>query len=128
MKLWKLLMNIIYGLLKMQLKHCKQNIKDERLVQLAILVLLVFMILKIIQEKGTNRSQFVRGMVDKYTWRDVGSSYLLSELNAAYLSVQFDYADEIYQNRMNTWNRYYQNLSNLMTDEFIELPFIPSDI
>lgn len=83
---------------------------------------------EVIQEKGTNRSQFVRGMVDKYTWRDVGSSYLLSELNAAYLSVQFDYADEIYQNRMNTWNRYYQNLSNLMTDEFIELPFIPSDI
>src|SRR5699024_12615423 len=67
-------------------------------------------------------------LVDKYTRRDVGSSYLLSELNAAYLSVQFDYADEIYQNRMNTWNRYYQNLSNLMTDEFIELPFIPSDI
>src|SRR5699024_776560 len=52
----------------------------------------------------------------------------LSELNAAYLSVQFDYSDKIYQNRMDTWNRYYQNLSNLMTDEFIELPFIPSDI
>src|SRR5699024_10391854 len=43
-------------------------------------------------------------------------------------SVQFDYSDKIYQNRMDTWNRYYQNLSNLMTDEFIELPFIPSDI
>src|SRR5699024_4769326 len=62
---------------------------------------------EIIQEKGTNRSQFVRGMIDKYTWRDIGSSYLLSELNAAYLSVQFDYSDKIYQNRMDTWNRYY---------------------
>lgn len=83
---------------------------------------------EIIQEKGTNRSQFVRGMVDKYTWRDLGSSYLLSELNAAYLSVQFDYADKIYNNRMKTWERYYQNLKILMKNEFIELPTIPNDV
>lgn len=80
---------------------------------------------EIIQEKGTNRSQFVRGMVDKYTWRDLGSSYLLSEINAAYLSVQFDYADKIYLNRMETWNRYYQGLEGLMKQDLIELPFIP---
>jgi len=83
---------------------------------------------EIIQEKGTNRSQFVRGMVDKYTWRDLGSSYLLSELNAAYLSVQFDYADKIYNNRMKTWERYYQNLKILMKNEFIELPTVPNDV
>lgn len=83
---------------------------------------------EIIQEKGTNRSQFVKGMVDKYTWRDLGSSYLLSELNAAYLSVQFDYADKIYNNRMKTWNKYYQDLEVLMKNGFIELPFIPDDV
>ena len=83
---------------------------------------------EIIQEKGTNRSQFVKGMVDKYTWRDLGSSYLLSELNAAYLSVQFDYADKIYNNRMKTWERYYQNLKILMKNEFIELPTVPNDV
>ncbi|WP_337970564.1 DegT/DnrJ/EryC1/StrS family aminotransferase, partial [Virgibacillus salexigens] len=54
---------------------------------------------EMIQEKGTNRSRFIRGEIDKYTWRDVGSSYLLSELNAAYLSVQFQHANEINQNR-----------------------------
>lgn len=82
---------------------------------------------EIIQEKGTNRSQFVKGMVDKYTWRDIGSSYLLSELNAAYLSVQLNYADKIYNSRMKTWDRYHEGLKQLMDAGKIELPFIPED-
>jgi len=82
---------------------------------------------EIIQEKGTNRSQFVRGMVDKYTWRDIGSSYLLSELNAAYLSVQLNHANTIYDNRMATWTRYHDGLKTLLYEGKIELPFIPED-
>lgn len=82
---------------------------------------------EIIQEKGTNRSQFVRGMVDKYTWRDIGSSYLLSELNAAYLSVQLEYADKIYANRMRTWTRYDAGLQPLEEKGLLELPYIPDE-
>lgn len=82
---------------------------------------------EIIQEKGTNRSQFVRGMVDKYTWRDLGSSYLMSELNAAYLSVQLDHANEIYANRMTAWDSYYHALKPLLSQGQIELPIIPND-
>lgn len=82
---------------------------------------------EIIQEKGTNRSQFIKGMIDKYTWRDIGSSFLLSEINAAYLSVQLDNANKIYNNRMQTWNKYFQNLKPLMEKELIELPFIPNE-
>lgn len=83
---------------------------------------------EIIQEKGTNRSQFFRGMVDKYTWQDLGSSYLLSEINAAYLSVQLDSANKIFDNRMETWNYYYKALKPLMEKDFLELPFIPTHI
>ena len=83
---------------------------------------------EIIQEKGTNRSQFIRGMVDKYTWHDLGSSYLLSEINAAYLSIQLDYASQIFNNRMETWNNYYNSLKPLMEKELLELPFIPTNI
>lgn len=82
---------------------------------------------EIIQEKGTNRSQFIKGMVDKYTWRDIGSSYLLSELNAAYLSVQLNHAGKIYNNRMKAWVRYHEGLKPLMEEEKLELPFIPKD-
>jgi len=80
---------------------------------------------EIIQEKGTNRSQFIKGMVDKYTWRDIGSSFLLSELNAAYLSVQLDQADKIYHNRMQTWARYHDGLNSLMEEGKLDLPTIP---
>lgn len=82
---------------------------------------------EILQEKGTDRSLFMQGMVDKYTWRDVGSSYLLSELNAAYLSVQLAHADEINENRLNTWNQYYDGLQSLMDSGHIELPYVPKD-
>ncbi len=82
---------------------------------------------EILQEKGTNRSQFIRGQVDKYTWRDVGSSYLLSELNAAYLSVQLDHAEQINEQRLARWEDYNQALKPLMEDGKIVLPHIPDE-
>lgn len=82
---------------------------------------------EIVREKGTNRSQFFRGEIDKYTWVDAGSSYLPSELNAAYLWAQLENADRIYQNRMETWNKYYALLEELRDKGCIELPVIPED-
>ena len=80
---------------------------------------------EILREKGTNRSKFFRGQVDKYTWVDFGDSYLPSELNAAYLWAQLCAADEINENRMENWNRYYQELKELEDAGKIELPVIP---
>lgn len=82
---------------------------------------------EIIREKGTNRSKFFRGQIDKYTWVNAGSSYLPSELNAAYLWAQLERAEEIYNDRMNTWNCYYENLKGLAEEGKIELPYIPKD-
>ncbi|WP_077301844.1 dTDP-4-amino-4,6-dideoxygalactose transaminase [Virgibacillus pantothenticus] len=82
---------------------------------------------EIIQEKGTNRSQFIRGEVDKYTWRDVGSSYVLSELNAAYLFVQLNHAREITADRLTSWNLYDKELKQLQSINAIELPVIPKN-
>ncbi len=80
---------------------------------------------EIIREKGTNRSKFFRGLVDKYTWVDEGSSFLPSDMNAAYLWAQLEVADEILANRMNTWNTYNEGLKDLEEKGFIERPFIP---
>lgn len=80
---------------------------------------------EIIREKGTNRSKFFRGEIDKYTWVEAGSSYLPSELNAAYLWAQLELADEIYDNRMNTWNTYHELLSPLRAQGLLDLPVIP---
>ncbi len=80
---------------------------------------------EILREKGTNRSQFWRGKIDKYTWVDHGSSYLPSELNAAYLSAQLEHADEILADRMRSWNRYYEKLGELAADGLISLPVVP---
>ncbi len=80
---------------------------------------------EILREKGTNRSQFWRGKVDKYTWVDHGSSYLPSELNAAYLSAQLEHADEINEDRLRSWHRYNEKLSGLAGDSVISLPVIP---
>ena len=80
---------------------------------------------EILREKGTNRSQFFRGMVDKYTWIDYGSSYLPSELNAAYLYGQLEIADEINNARLHAWSMYRSALSPLADAGRIELPFIP---
>ena len=80
---------------------------------------------EIIREKGTNRSKFFRGEIDKYTWVEAGSSYLPSDMNAAYLWAQLEVADQIYDNRMSTWNRYLHGLSDLAEAGRIDLPFIP---
>ena len=80
---------------------------------------------EIIREKGTDRSKFFRGQVDKYTWVNYGSSYLPSDMNAAYLYAQLEMADEINDARLACWNRYYENLSPLAEAGHIELPTVP---
>ncbi|MCF2642427.1 dTDP-4-amino-4,6-dideoxygalactose transaminase [Roseburia hominis] len=82
---------------------------------------------EIIREKGTNRAQYFRGEIDKYSWVDEGSSYLPSELNAAYLLPQLEIADEINNKRLHLWNLYYEELKDLEKSERIELPFIPKE-
>lgn len=81
---------------------------------------------EILREKGTNRSKFFRGQVDKYTWVDFGDSYLPSELNAAYLYAQLLQADEINETRLERWSTYYRELTSLQDEEKIELPSIPN--
>ena len=80
---------------------------------------------EIIREKGTNRSQFFKGLVDKYTWVDLGSSYLMNEISAAYLWGNLEKADEINQSRLDIWKMYYDGLKQLEDKKFIELPKIP---
>lgn len=82
---------------------------------------------EIVREKGTNRSRFFRGQVDKYTWVDVGSSYLPSDLNAAYLFAQFEEAERINEDRLRSWRLYYERLSGLAHRGRIELPVVPGD-
>ncbi len=91
-------------------------INDERFIERA----------EIIREKGTDRSKFWRGEVDKYTWVDKGSSYLPSEINAAYLYAQLIKADEINDDRLKTWNLYNEELKSFAAERFI-LPTIPQD-
>ncbi|MDD7451457.1 MAG: dTDP-4-amino-4,6-dideoxygalactose transaminase [Treponema sp.] len=90
-------------------------INDEKYIEQA----------EIIREKGTNRSKFWRGEIDKYTWVDYGSSYLPSELNAAYLLPQLEMAEEINEARMKVWNRYYEAFKDLR--DKIELPVVSED-
>lgn len=92
-------------------------IKDEKNAEMA----------EIIREKGTNRSKFFRGQIDKYTWVEAGSSYLPSELNAAYLWGQLAVADDINENRLRLWNTYYEAFKELRDNENIELPVIPEE-
>lgn len=80
---------------------------------------------EIIREKGTDRSKFFRGQVDKYSWCDIGSSYLPSELNAAYLWAQLEMANEINNDRLKSWHRYNDALLHLVKQGDIDLPFIP---
>lgn len=82
---------------------------------------------EIIREKGTDRSRFFRGQVDKYSWVDMGSSFLPSELNAAYLYAQLEEAHTINNDRLATWNRYYDGLKELKESGLIELPFVPEE-
>jgi len=80
---------------------------------------------EIIREKGTNRSKFFRGQIDKYTWVNYGSSYLPSDMNAAYLYAQLEMAQEIFDDRMSSWNQYYANLKELAEQGCIDLPVVP---
>ena len=82
---------------------------------------------EIIREKGTNRSKFYRGQIDKYTWVEFGSSYLPSDMNAAYLWPELEVADEINKNRLKTWNYYNDNLKELEDKGYIERPYIPKE-
>ena len=95
-------------------------INDKKLVERA----------EIIREKGTNRSQFFRGQVDKYTWRDIGSSYLMSDLQAAYLWAQLEAADRINQQRLALWQNYYDALLPLARAGHAQLASlgVPSDL
>ena len=80
---------------------------------------------EILREKGTDRSKYFRGQVDKYRWMNYGSSYLPSEMNAAYLYAQLEMADKINQTRLERWKQYYKLLSPLQEAGKIELPVIP---
>lgn len=92
-------------------------IRDEKYVEEA----------EIIREKGTNRSKYFRGQIDKYTWVNYGSSYLPSELNAAYLAAQLDVAEEINEDRLKSWKLYYELLEPIKEAGKIELPYVPED-
>ena len=82
---------------------------------------------EIIREKGTDRSRFLRGQIDKYTWVDMGSSYLPSDINAAFLYAQLEEADMINRNRRASWDAYYELLTPLAESGRIELPVIPAE-
>ena len=82
---------------------------------------------EIIREKGTNRAKFFRGQIDKYTWVDMGSSYLPSDMNAAYLYSQLEVADKINEDRRASWDHYYERLTKLANDERISLPYVPEE-
>jgi dTDP-4-amino-4,6-dideoxygalactose transaminase len=90
-------------------------INDDRFIKRA----------EIIREKGTNRSAFFRGEIDKYGWVDIGSSFLPSDIIAAFLYAQLENIEDIQQKRKNIWDRYYNGLKMLEQKEFIKLPFIP---
>ena len=90
-------------------------IRDEKYIEDA----------EIFREKGTDRSKYFRGQVDKYRWQNYGSSYLPSDMNAAYLYAQLELAKEITKARMDRWNQYHELLKPLAEEGKIELPYIP---
>ncbi len=82
---------------------------------------------EIIWQKGTNRNQFLRGLADKYTWVDIGSSYLHSEINAAFLWAQMESAAAITQNRIDIWQKYHQAFAGLEAQGKVRRPIIPAE-
>lgn len=92
-------------------------VNDEKFIQRA----------EVIREKGTNRTQFFRGEVDKYSWVDIGSSYLMNDVSAAYLWGQIEKIDEIQKDRLHSWGLYLEGLKGLEEDGYIELPTIPKE-
>ena len=101
--------------------HCGEGgallINDEKYVERA----------EIIREKGTNRSKFFRGEIDKYRWVDIGSSYLPGELTAAFLAAQLDSAEEITRKRLDIWHKYHEIFKDLENTEKIRRPIIPRE-
>jgi dTDP-4-amino-4,6-dideoxygalactose transaminase len=99
--------------------HCGEGgallVNDAELVERA----------EIVQEKGTNRTQFFRGQVDKYTWVDLGSSFLTSEVNAAFLWAQLERAREITARRLEIWERYHERFAELEQREVVRRPVVP---
>jgi len=83
---------------------------------------------EILRDKGTDRSRFFRGEVDKYSWVDIGSSYGLSELNAAFLWAQLEAAEELTQDRLRTWRAYHEALAPLEADGLLRRPVVPEGI
>jgi len=81
---------------------------------------------EIIREKGTNRSKFFRGQVDKYSWVDIGSSYLLSDISAAFLYAQLEFIEEIQNKRKQIWDYYYIQLKDWAAENAVQLPIVPS--
>ncbi|MGA2200405.1 MAG: dTDP-4-amino-4,6-dideoxygalactose transaminase [Terriglobales bacterium] len=81
----------------------------------------------VIREKGTNRSRFFRGEVDRYTWVDLGSSYLPSDLLAAFLYAQLEARETIQEKRRRVWNRYYESLADWAESNDVKLPLIPPE-
>ncbi len=92
-------------------------VNDERFIERA----------EIIREKGTNRSRFFRGQVDKYTWVDLGSSYVLSDMLAAFLLAQLEQREEIQRTRKRIWTTYFEGLGKWAEAQGVVLPFVPSD-
>ena len=90
-------------------------INDERFIERA----------EIIREKGTNRSKFFQGQLDKYTWVDIGSSYVASEITAAFLCAQLEESEKITRKRHKIWNKYYKLLKPLEEKSLISIPYIP---
>lgn len=90
-------------------------INDEKYIERA----------EIIREKGTNRTRFYRGEIDKYSWVDIGSSFLPSEINVSYLYPQLEKAEEINNDRLQTWNYYYETFKKFSSDGILELPEVP---
>jgi len=90
-------------------------INDEKLIERA----------EIIRDKGTNRAAFFRGEIDKYGWMDIGSSFLPSDIIAAFLYAQLEHLEEIQKNRISLWNRYYKELKHLEDKGLVKLPQIP---
>ena len=82
---------------------------------------------EILREKGTNRSVFLRGQIDKYTWVDHGSSYLPSDMNAAYLWAQLQEAEKINNDRLASWNKYYEAFAELEKKGYVQRPIIPDE-